>query len=100
MNKVIEFFSDRETMSKSIHTTTEIAKAVAMIGNGVLMGSTWAICTAFPIIGVPLKICAAISAAALTDFLTNKTDAMIDEAAKFGENVYNSAMDYFTDKAE
>lgn len=71
-----------EIMGKSIDITNKILKPVCQIGNTVLIGGVFGACVAFPPLAIPLKICAGISAAALSDFLTEKTDAHIDKCCE------------------
>lgn len=98
MNKIAKFFGDRKVMNKSVAATSEAMKVAAEIGNSVLMGSTWAICTVFPWVGIPLKICAGMSAYLLAGVLTDKTNAAIDNSKNFALDLYNDLMDRMEDE--
>lgn len=67
---------------KVLDGTCEGLKIATTIGNGVIMGSLWALCTCFPVVGIPLKICAGISATTFGSMLSEKTDAYIDRTNK------------------
>lgn len=67
---------------KVLDGTCEGFKIATTIGNGVIMGSLWALCTCFPAVGIPLKICAGLSAATLGSIFSEKTDAYIDHTNK------------------
>ena len=76
-----EFLKSKE-YKQVLNGTFEGLKVVSEIGNGVLLGSLWAICTCFPVVGIPLKICTAVSCFALHDRLTYQTDKACDNAKK------------------
>lgn len=75
-----EIAEAKEVSGKCMKTTGEVLKVLAEIGNGVYTGGMWALCTAVPVVGIPLKICAGISGMFIHSWLTSKTDKMIDGA--------------------
>ena len=98
-NYILEHMPNREEMEKSTHVSTEVMKAAATIGNGVISGAVWAIACAFPWVGIPLKICTALSAVGLEWWMSDKTDKAFDNMAEAGMAAYDLTMDYLYQKS-
>lgn len=91
---LLNHMPERESMEKGAKTSSEIMKIGATFGNGIISGAVFAIATAFPWVGIPLKICTALSSWGLQYYLTKKTDEAFDDLATAEMNAYDLAMDH------
>lgn len=83
----------KEVSSKCMKTTGEVLKVLAEIGNGVYTGGMWALCTAVPVVGIPLKICAAVSGLFIHGWITSKTNDIIDDVVGNSVNIMDQVID-------
>ena len=90
---VVEVMKSEKYGKKYAKATTEVLKNVCYIGNSVLMGSVWALCTSFPIVGIPLKICAGVSCVAIRNWITDKTDEACEKAHTLANEIIDSLPD-------
>lgn len=79
--------NNKEFIEKYIDITGKVLKPVCQIGNTVLISGILGACVLFPPIAIPLKVCAAISAMAIDDLITHKTDEHIDNCCKEALNM-------------
>lgn len=93
-----EITEAKEVSGKCIKTTGEVLKVLAEIGNGVYTGGMWALCTAVPVVGIPLKICAGVSGLFIHSWITSKTDKMIDEAVNETGKIMDKVLDAVDNK--
>lgn len=83
-NEIIEA---KKISKKFMKTTGEVLKVLAEIGNGVYTGGMWALCTSVPVVGIPLKICAAVSGLFIHGWITSKTNDIIDDCVNISIEV-------------
>lgn len=83
----------KEISKKCMKTTGEVLKVLAEIGNGVYTGGMWALCTAVPVVGIPLKICAAVSGLFIHGWITTKTNALIDDVVGTSVEIFDQVLD-------
>lgn len=93
-----EIAEAKEVSGKCMKTTGEVLKVLAEIGNGVYTGGMWALCTAVPVVGIPLKICAGVSGLFIHSWITSKTDKMIDEAVNEAGKIMDKVLDSVDNK--
>jgi len=62
-----------------IDLTKKGLKFITMLGNGLTVGALCGMYIFGPGVAIPLKICASVSSYILTNMVTDKTDAYIDE---------------------
>ena len=74
--------TNQKLIRKFVDISGKVMKPTCQIGNTVLISGIFGACVLFPPLAIPLKICAGLSALAISDLITHKTDEHIDNCCK------------------